>query len=106
MGDVHFHIFGDDVLESVLRHPFDDGEYGLKVQAVGKTEPSFGDVERTYLSGKVVKPFEKVAVYLAQTFGRAHFDVVDVAALKQGVGVLQALFVDVVLFAAHVAVVF
>lgn len=45
-------------------------------------------------------------MYLAQTLGCAHFDVVDVAALEQSVGVLQALFVDVVLFAAHGVVVF
>ena len=95
MGNVHLHVFGDDFFKGRFRHFFDNSQNFFQVQAVGKAKVALGDIDGTYLPGKVVQTVKKLGMYLLQAFCRAHFHTVNVAALEQTLRIGKAAFINI-----------
>ena len=83
MGDIHLHIFLDNLVKSRLRHLFNVVERRLQVHHWGKTEVSLRNIDCAQFTGKVVNLTEKVFMDRFESGKRSSFKAVQCAGLKQ-----------------------
>lgn len=67
VGNIHFHIFFDDLVKSGLRHPVDVGQCRLQIDQRRKAEITLCQIHRAQLSGKVVNIFKQIFVNRLQS---------------------------------------
>ena len=99
MGDVHLHIFLDDLIKGGLRHLFNIGEGRFQVHHRSKTEIALGDVDGTELTGKVVDLPKEVLMDKLQRGKSTSLQLIQQALLKQ---FDRFLFADPLLLAGKV----
>ena len=85
MGNIHFNILINDIVERILRHTFNILQCLFQILNHSKLESGFGYIDGSYLPGEIIKASEKISMNLLQSFHRANLDIIDKAALKQSV---------------------
>ena len=94
VGDVHFHILVDYLVEAGLRHTLDGGQDRGKMQRVGEGETALADVLAPDLPGEIVQAAEDVGVDLLQTLDGSGLQGSEQTAFEQGVRLGAAFAVD------------
>ena len=59
VGNIHFHIFFDDLVKSGLRHPVDVGQCRLQIDQRRKAEIALCQIHRAQFACKVINILEK-----------------------------------------------
>ena len=66
MGNIHFHIFFDDLVKSGLRHLVDVGQCRLQIDQRCKAEIALRQIHRAQLTGEVENIFKQLFVNCLQ----------------------------------------
>ena len=90
MGDVHFDVLLDHLVERRLRHTIDGGKRLLQIKRGRKAKAALGDILPTHAPGKVVNVLEKIGMDLGKAGKRSRFQLVKQAALELGLPVIES----------------
>ena len=83
VGNVHLHIFLDDLIERGLRHLFNIGEGRFQVHHRSETEIALGDVDGAELTGKIVDLLKEALMDKLQRGKSARRQLIQQALLKK-----------------------
>ena len=92
MGDVHFHILFDDLLEGALRHAVDVLQAGLQEHDGGKAKVPLGHIDLSQLPGEVVDLIKQIAVDEGEAGIGADFCFLDIPGIEELLGLPLAEF--------------
>ena len=83
VGNIHFHIFFDDLVKGELGHLVDVGQCCFQIHQRRKAEIALRQIHRAQLTGKVINIFKQIFVNCLQSREFTRRERIEYAVFKQ-----------------------